>query len=650
MASSSDNTVVKNQSRAESIAAWGLKSEDIIDTDVDSGNSTGMTKMPNMCASEGSITITYALGSRGADNTADNAAAEAGAGADRSGSGNGSGDGVGGGAGGEGQDKAGRRGRHQQRASVSSRKEPVDLRKVSPIICTALWITLGISMIMFNKQLLAPRSQGGWNFGHPFFLTMLHQGFATFATILLNRYTPLLASVKENKLSTAAYWKNVAPLALFFSLGLVLGNSAYKYLSVSYIQMIKSCLPIPTLLMTYLMGREHPTKMQMFLVLVICVGAMMASLGEMNFSMIGFILQGCALCADVGRMLFLDQLTQEVRLDNLSTLYYMAPLACGFIFIGFLVFEYSTFHGTFCTYKDPLAPDPTADIIEYYPWWFPLLLLANAMLAFILNLSIVLLVTNAGIMFMTLAGIFKDVLVVIMSVFFFGAFSTVTNFQVVGYGVSLIGLTFYKELKKPDGAMTRWLDRVVHTLEQASRAEEEGLETTSITVIASSGGGAGTKRVNQKHGEKWVTRCMMLYKCIVAVTSCLGRICSRARLNGDGLAHQEDDELAMRAQVSTTHNGSSRTKEPANYIYKTLDVNDEEDDVEGNCNSHNSSLRSSRNNIYSDNENDEDDGLDDSDLNDSQYHNPFAPNFQKMKEEEYARSVAADMIFDAESS
>lgn len=379
-------------------------------------------------------------------------------------------------------------GTEKDRASDSSKEQGnMDLRKVSPIACTSLWIALGISMIMFNKKILAPRSQGGWNFGHPFFLTMLHQGFATFATILLDRFTPLLASVKERRLSTAAYWKNVTPLSFFFSLGLVLGNCAYKYLSVSYIQMIKSCLPIPTLFVTYLIGRETPTVMQVLLVCIICVGAVMASLGEMHFSVTGFILQGCALCADVGRMVFLDQLTQEVKLDNLSTLYYMAPLSCGFIFIGFMIFEYSTFHGTYYTYQDPLGADPALEIIEYYPWYFPLLLLANGILAFALNLSIVLLVTNAGIMAMTLAGILKDVLVVILSVFLFGAFSKVTDFQVVGYGISLTGLTLYKELKKPDGGVTRWLARVAQTLEHASRRISPTRSECGTTGLAGQG-------------------------------------------------------------------------------------------------------------------------------------------------------------------
>lgn len=50
---------------------------------------------------------------------------------------------------------------------------------------------------------------------------------------------------------------------------------------------------------------------------------------------------------------------------------------------------------------------------------------------------------------MTLAGIVKDILLVILSVAVFG--SPVTPLQYAGYGVALLGLNLHKEFKKnPD--------------------------------------------------------------------------------------------------------------------------------------------------------------------------------------------------------
>ena len=121
-------------------------------------------------------------------------------------------------------------------------------------------------------------------------------------------------------------------MALFLALGLVLGNSAYKYLSVSYIQMMKSILPLPTLLVSFMLGREKKVNyLTVILVLVIVVGALIASLGELHFNIWGFGLQMAAIFADVCRMAMLDKLTLTVKLDNLSTIYYQAPLAGAFM-------------------------------------------------------------------------------------------------------------------------------------------------------------------------------------------------------------------------------------------------------------------------------------------------------------------------------
>jgi drug/metabolite transporter (DMT)-like permease len=46
----------------------------------------------------------------------------------------------------------------------------------------------------------------------------------------------------------------------------VFGNSAYKYISVAYLQIMKSMTPVPTLLVSFLIGREKPTWAQLLIV------------------------------------------------------------------------------------------------------------------------------------------------------------------------------------------------------------------------------------------------------------------------------------------------------------------------------------------------------------------------------------------------
>lgn len=66
----------------------------------------------------------------------------------------------------------------------------------------------------------------------------------------------------------------------------------------------------------------------------------------------------------------------------------------------------------------------------------------NALVAFLLNVAAVFLIGAAGGLVLTLAGVFKDILLISSSVIFFG--SSVTVVQVFGYSLALTGLMIYK--------------------------------------------------------------------------------------------------------------------------------------------------------------------------------------------------------------
>lgn len=158
-----------------------------------------------------------------------------------------------------------------------------------------LWIVLGISMILFNKVLLSY-----WGFGFPFALTLWHCLFASALTQALvlsgstfGREWGLLSSAREGAVTGQIYRTRILPLSLFFALGLTLGNSAYRFLSVAYIQMLKSMSPVLLLLLAFAIGKEKPSGVQLGLVAAICFGVMLASAGEMHFSAVGATLQVC---------------------------------------------------------------------------------------------------------------------------------------------------------------------------------------------------------------------------------------------------------------------------------------------------------------------------------------------------------------------
>ena len=161
------------------------------------------------------------------------------------------------------------------------------------VLSISTWIVLGISMILFNKALLSY-----WGFGFPFALTLWHCVFcsAVTQTMVMSGSTfgkewGLLSSAREGAVTTQIFRTRILPLSLFFAGGLTLGNSAYKFLSVAYIQMLKSLSPVLLLLLAIAIGKEKPSAVQLALVAVICCGVMLASAGERHFSAVGAVLQ-----------------------------------------------------------------------------------------------------------------------------------------------------------------------------------------------------------------------------------------------------------------------------------------------------------------------------------------------------------------------
>jgi hypothetical protein len=103
-----------------------------------------------------------------------------------------------------------------------------------------IWIRLSFSVIVYNKYILDPKMYD-WPF--PVSLTMIHMAFCASLTAVLVRVvdTPTLPPMMPGLY--AAY---VIPIGVLYalSLSLVLSNSVYIYLSVSFIQMLQALMPV----------------------------------------------------------------------------------------------------------------------------------------------------------------------------------------------------------------------------------------------------------------------------------------------------------------------------------------------------------------------------------------------------------------------
>jgi len=138
------------------------------------------------------------------------------------------------------------------------------------------------------------------------------------------------------------------PIAALFMASLWFSNAAYVYLSVSFIQILKAFMPASVYLHGICYGVEGDFSLKKIVVLlIISFGVATASLGEINFSWIGFTFQALGIAAESNRLLLSQKLLQgaSFKLNPITTLYYVSPLSASFLSIAWLVLESSDMLG-----------------------------------------------------------------------------------------------------------------------------------------------------------------------------------------------------------------------------------------------------------------------------------------------------------------
>ncbi|MCJ1473690.1 hypothetical protein MMC13_002341 [Lambiella insularis] len=290
-----------------------------------------------------------------------------------------------------------------------------------PAVYVVAWITMSSSVILFNKWIL---DTAGFRF--PIILTTWHLAFGTLMTQILARTTTLLDGRKKVKMTGRVYLRAIMPIGLFFSLSLICGNLTYLYLSVAFIQMLKATTPVAVLLCSWVMGLAQPNLKVLFNISFIVFGVIIASFGEISFVLAGFLFQLGGVIFEAIRLTLVERLlsSAEYKMDPLVSFYYFAPICAIMNGLVSLVFEVPYIHLT--------------DIarVGY------LTLLANAMVAFGLNVCVVFLIGRTSAVVMTLCGVLKDILLVFASIMIWG--TPVTWTQYFGYSIALGGMVYYK--------------------------------------------------------------------------------------------------------------------------------------------------------------------------------------------------------------
>ncbi|KAG5970314.1 hypothetical protein E4U55_001730 [Claviceps digitariae] len=304
-------------------------------------------------------------------------------------------------------------------SSSSKREQPV-ANPLHTAMYITLWIFISNCTILFNKWLIDTK---GFHF--PILLTCWHLLFATIATQILARTTTLLDSRKKIFLTPQIYCRTILPIGIFYSGSLVCSNVVYLYLSVPFIQMLKAAAPVAVLFTSWAWQVAEPNLASFLNVLWIVAGVALASVGEIHFSLIGFLYQMAGIVFEAIRIIMIQVLLSGdgMKMDPLVGLYYFAPVCAAMNLLVALPSELPNFTWA------------AASNVGFG------LLLLNASIAFLLNVTSVFLIGRTSGLVMTLTGIFKNILLILVSILIWN--TKITFMQTVGYAIALAGLTYY---------------------------------------------------------------------------------------------------------------------------------------------------------------------------------------------------------------
>ncbi|KAI8011142.1 putative sugar phosphate/phosphate translocator [Camellia lanceoleosa] len=289
-----------------------------------------------------------------------------------------------------------------------------------------IYIMLSSGVILYNKWVLSPKY---FNFPFPITLTMIHMGFSGLVAFFLVRVFKVVSPVK---MTFEIYATCVIPISAFFASSLWFGNTAYLHISVAFIQMLKALMPVATFLVAVLCGTDK-LRWDVFLNMVlVSVGVVISSYGEIHFNVVGTLYQVTGICAEALRLVLTQVLLQKkgLTLNPITSLYYIAPCSFVFLFVPWYFLE---------------QPGMEVSQIQFNFWIF----FSNAICALALNFSIFLVIGRTGAVTIRVAGVLKDWILIALSTVIFPE-STITGLNIIGYAIALCGVVMYNYLKVKD--------------------------------------------------------------------------------------------------------------------------------------------------------------------------------------------------------
>jgi len=296
------------------------------------------------------------------------------------------------------------------------------------------YIALSSALIGYNKFLMNEE-----RFPYAICLVLIHAIFCSACTCVLYLVRPSLfpsltdPATKVN-VDSDLILKGALPIAVLFSAQLVLSNTAYLHSSVAFLQMLKEANLVLVYTFSLIAALEKFSWRSVGILAFVIFATTLTIHGEVNFSYTGFCIQATSQLFECCKIVLQAMLLSSAgrKLDALTYVMIVMPL-CAVLLGGGICVLNAFPHEHFLT--------PQWHHLEQ--WWPHLL--ANACIAFALNVVIAFFIKNASAVAFILAGIVKDAMIVATSALVLR--EVVTVIQAVGFGMQLVAIFLWSMLK-----------------------------------------------------------------------------------------------------------------------------------------------------------------------------------------------------------
>lgn len=298
-------------------------------------------------------------------------------------------------------------------------------------------------------------------FHHAIFTTAITQlGCATFTFVLVR----VLCLVPLTVRFTWGEWtRKFGLIGLFVCLSLSTGNSCYRYLSVSFVEMLKGFSPAAILLTSTLAGRPPPSRATTAAIICICIGSCVAAAGEVHLSLFGIGLFAISVFADAAKLVTVGELLSHLELGVFESVHHVSGASSVLLFALSALLEdpHRGLRRWFASNiklatapsrgrnKQAMAATRLGEAASRelesteLPVGYVLALLCVCCI--LVNLTSFLVIKRTDVVMVKLLAISRNALIVVAGVFIFG---DVTNsVQMCGYAILLTSFVFFNWLQ-----------------------------------------------------------------------------------------------------------------------------------------------------------------------------------------------------------